>query len=342
MPRFNAAHFLEAATAGPVGPATCLVSPQWLRANAGAVTVLDASWHMPAAGRDPRAEHAAGPRLPGSAFFDIDGVADKTTTLPHMLPPAAEFAAAVAALGVRRSRPVVLYDTLGLFSAARAWWTLKAFGHPAAAVLDGGLPAWVAAGGPVESGPPAAPPPPPAPVEDWTLDGGMVADLRHMLATSAAWAAAAAASAGSSAAGGAQPPSLDLMVDARPAGRFTGEAPEPRPGLPSGHVPHARSVPHATLLEAAADGGSGGTRLLPADRLRAVLAAAGVPVDYARGRIVTSCGSGVTGAVVYLALAACGRPLGATALYDGSWTEYAAAPGAPVATGPATPTPPGA
>jgi thiosulfate/3-mercaptopyruvate sulfurtransferase len=333
MPRFSAAHFLEAATAGPMGPATCLVSPQWLRANAGAVTVLDASWHMPAAKRDARAEHSAGPRVPGSAFFDIDAVADKATALPHMLPPAGEFAAAVAALGVRRSRPVVVYDTAGLFSAARAWWTLKAFGHPAAAVLDGGLPGWLACGGPVETGPPAAPPAPPAPLEAWSLDAGMVADLRHMTATAAAWDAAAVGVDGSHRPTGGGGSRLDLMVDARPAGRFTGEAPEPRPGLPSGHIPHARSVPFSALLDAA----EGSTRLLPADRLRQVLADAGVPVDYARGRIVTSCGSGVTASVVYLALAACGRPTGGTALYDGSWTEYAAHPDAPRATGPATP-----
>lgn len=324
--RFPASRLLEAAGA-PFTPATCLVSPGWLASNLSAVTVLDGSWYMPAAGRNTAAEHAAGPRIPGSRHFDIDAIADRSTTLPHMLPPAEQFVAAMAALGVAKARPVVVYDTAGLFSAARVWWTLRAFGHPRVGVLDGGLPAWAAAGHPVETGPlPAAPAPAAAPPEDWGVDPAMVVDMAAVGAIVAAPV------------GGRQ----DVLVDARPAARFAGEAPEPRAGLRSGHMPGARSLPFNVLLDAGDH-----NRLRPEAELRRAFAEAGAPVggDVGGGgaasatRVVTTCGSGVTASVLYLALAACGRPFGAgapgggTALYDGSWSEYGAGPH-PVATGP--------
>ena len=311
-------HYLEAAGRQMTG-STALVSPAWLSANLSACTVLDATWHMPAANRDPRLEHKNGPRIPGSRHFNVDDISDKSSTLPHMLPPAREFAAHMARLGVSHSRPVVVYDSYGLFSAARVWWTLKAFGHPLTAVLDGGLPAWTAAGYPLEtgelSGSDGASSAPPVPEEQWTLDGGMVRDISQMLANVAAWESGL--------------PTRDLVADARPLGRYTGDAPEPRPGLPSGHIPHSRSVPFATLLDP-----TDHNRLLPEGELRKVLSSAGVPVDYASGKLVTSCGSGVTASIIYLALAMCGRPLSETALYDGAWTEYGAHPSAPKATGP--------
>ena len=302
MARFNPLHYLEAAT-GKLSSSTYLVSPKWLNANLPNVTVLDGSWYLPTAKRDPAAEYHAGPRIPGARFFDIDGIADKSTNLPHMLPPADQFAQAMSRLGVSHEKPIVVYDNSGLFSAARVWWTLRCFGHKQAAVLDGGMPAFKAEGFPVEAG--AASEHLPIAEEAWALDNKVVRSLSDVLANISAWERG-------------DEPATSLVVDARPGPRFTGEAPEPRPGLPSGHIPHSRSVPATNLLDL-----SNHNRLLPEADIRKIFAAAGAPVDYSEGDIITSCGSGVTASILYLALAMCGRPTERMGLYDGAWTEYA-------------------
>jgi thiosulfate/3-mercaptopyruvate sulfurtransferase len=251
-----------------------------------------------------------------------------------MLPRARELGAALAALGVRHGRAVVVYDSQGLFSAARAWYQLRAFGHPRVAVLEGGLPRWLAEGRPVATeaedaaeeaalaGIEAAELGAPAPeVEEWALDEARVrglAQVREAAAQRAQLAGAADALRGA-----------ELLLDARPAARFAGAEPEPRAGLRSGHVPGARSVPHSSVLDAARH-----NALLPRERLVEVFRSAGV--DVARpGTLIASCGSGVTGCVLALALVQAGRPLERTALYDGSWAEYGAAAGAeaPLAVG---------
>jgi thiosulfate/3-mercaptopyruvate sulfurtransferase len=263
--------------------------------------VLDGSWHLPAEQRDPRAEYRAA-HIPGARFFDIDAVSDATSPLPHMLPRPEAFAGHVRRLGVGNGDCVVAYDAskLGLMSAARVWWTFRAFGHDNVAVLDGGLRKWLAEGRPV-----TAELPPPREPGPFTLRPmpGLVRGLAEMRALVTS--------------GNGQ------IADARGAGRFAGREPEPRPGLRSGHMPGARSVPFTTLL--AADG----TLQSPAE-LRCAFEAAGI--DIAKP-VVTSCGSGVTAAVLSLALAVLGRS--DTGLYDGSWSEWGQAGlGTPVETDP--------
>ena len=279
-----------------------LVSTQWLADHRDApdVAILDGSWHLPAEKRDPRAEYAAG-HIPGARFFDIDAISDQASSLPHMLPPQEKFAAHMKDLGIGDGDCVVAYDasTQGLFSAARVWWTLRAFGHDNVAVLDGGLKKWRAEGRAV-----TADPPPVRKARGFGThpDRVLVRSLEQMQALVAA--------------GNGQ------IVDARAAGRFQGREPEPRPGLRSGHIPGARNLPFATLL--CADG----TLKQPAE-LRAAFERAGI--DLARP-VVTSCGSGVTAAVLSLALAVLGSP--AHGLYNGSWSEWGQASlGTVVATG---------
>lgn len=259
------------------------------------VAILDASWHMPATGRNPAAEFAAG-HIPGAVFLDIDAFSDPASGLPHMLPDTAAAAAALGALGLSETDTLVVYDTVGLFSAARGWWTLKVFGARTVRVLDGGLPAWIAAGKPLETGPSVRPPA----VFHATDPGTRVADFARVRAVLAD--------------GSAQ------VVDARAAERFQGLVPEPRAGLRAGHMPGAKNVPFGTLLEEA--------RLKDPAALAAVFAAAGVDISRP---VITSCGSGVTAAVVTLALATLGAEGGA--LYDGSWTEWGGRPELPVVTG---------
>ncbi len=278
-------------------PAAPLVSTRWLAERLGRddIAILDASWHLPTANRDPRAEFAAR-HIPGAAFFDIDRISDPASDLPHMLPDAAAFAAAMGAMGVRDDMEIVVYDSVGLFSAARAWWMLTIFGAQRVFVLDGGLPAWLAEGRPVESGACARA----ATTFRARLESAAVAgfeDVRQALDAGAA-----------------------QVADARPAARFTGEAPEPRPGLLSGHMPGARSLPAAALMDSG--------RLKPAPALVEAFASAGVDPDRP---LITSCGSGVSAAIINLALATLGKP--PARLYDGSWTEWAMR-GGPRAVGP--------
>lgn len=277
---------------------TTLVSTEWLAQHLGDpdLRVLDASWHMPATGRDGRAEYDR-QHIPGARFFDIDEIADLTRDLPHMAPPPEKFIARVRALGVGDGQQVVVYDSLGIFSAARVWWTFRLMGKSRIAVLDGGLLKWLAEGRPVTDATPA--------IRERHVtvqrQPALVCDVTQV---------ARAVKLGDR-----------QIVDARARDRFRGAVPEPRAGLASGHMPGARNLPFTDLLTPE------GT-LKDKAGLRAAFDAAGV--DLARP-VVSSCGSGVTAAVINLALERLGH--GDHALYDGSWTEWGSFPDLPVATG---------
>jgi thiosulfate/3-mercaptopyruvate sulfurtransferase len=267
-----------------------LVSPAEMRQRMAApdsapVRLLDATYYLPNEAKDAAALFQAA-HLPGARFFDIDKVVDATSSLPHMLPTPETFATAVAALGVSNTDHVVVYDQRGLFSAARLWWMFRVFGHDNVAVLDGGLPGWVEAGGAVATGAPS-------PVAPGNFRASFRPDLVRSLEQMKANLQSHA----------------ELVLDARAAGRFDGSVAEPRPGMRSGHIPGAKSLPFTELLQ---DG-----KMLPPAILRAKFAGLGVTPD---SHVVTSCGSGVTAAVLTLGLAVAGLPQGA--LYDGSWSEW--------------------
>ncbi len=270
-----------------------LVSTEWLadHLHDPDLVIFDATKFLPTEDADGLAEF--GPtHIPGAGFFDIDAVADPDAALPHMVPTPARFERLLGALGVSNNSQVVFYDQKGIASAPRGWWMMGLFGHDAAFVLDGGLPKWIREGREIESGPPAAITPA---VFQATFRATWLRGIGDMM-------------------------QLDpgtLVLDARPKGRFDGTAPEPRPGLPSGHMPGSRSLPFTALLN------PDGTMLDP-DHLRAVLAGAGA--DGARP-VVTSCGTGVTATILTLALHRAGLPMGA--VYDGSWTEWASRPDTP-------------
>ncbi|MCY4097956.1 MAG: 3-mercaptopyruvate sulfurtransferase [Rhodospirillales bacterium] len=274
--------------------ASPLVSAEWLRDafERPDVVVLDASWHMPATRRDGATEFELG-HIPGAAFFSIDGIADPDSTLPHMVPTAEAFAAAVGALGVGAGDHVVCYATEGIGTAPRAWWMFRLFGHERVSVLDGGLPAWTAGGGTLDKGP--ARPRPRA--FQATFNPARIRDLAAVRANLEA--------------------ATELVVDARSAGRFAGTETEPRPGLRGGHIPESVNLPYQTLLD--------GPRMLAPEVLRARLEAAGVAGD--RSPVFT-CGSGVSACTLALGLTLTGRD--DWAVYDGSWSEWGGREDVPV------------
>lgn len=264
-----------------------LVSTDWLGAHLKDpdLRILDASWYMPAAGRDPRAEYDAA-HIPGARFFDIDEISDARSDLPHMAPPPEKFISRMRAMGVGDGHQVVVYDGAGLFSAARVWWTFRLMGKTDVAVLDGGFPKWRAEGRPVEDMAPI--------LRDRHITVSRQAHLVRDVTQ-----VAAAAKLGD-----------HEILDARGPGRFTGTEPEPRPGLRSGHIPGAKNVHYATLLN------GDGTMKSP-DQLRAVFTTAGVDLGKPA---ITTCGSGVSAAILSLALERIGKH--DHSLYDGSWAEW--------------------
>jgi thiosulfate/3-mercaptopyruvate sulfurtransferase len=278
-----------------------LVTTDWLAAhlNDANVKVVDATFKLPGVLPLPKDDHLAA-HIPGAVFFDVDAVSDHTNPLPHMFPSAEQFGRDVGALGIGNGDTVVLYDAGGWVAGPRAWWMFLSYGHDKVRILDGGLKKWRAEGRPVEGG---AVTPKPATFKA-AYDARRVRSIDEMIANVER--------------------KTEQVIDARAGDRFEGRAPEPRPGLRAGHIPNSRNVPYNQLFDAATG------VMKPLDELRRVFTVAGVDMD---GPIVTSCGSGVSAAVLTLALYRLG--VRGSALYDGSWSEWGQADGPPVATGPA-------
>ena len=275
-----------------------LVSTQWLAAHLKDpdLRVLDASWYLPGSKRDPFAEYQAA-HIPGARFFDLDDVSDHRSDLPHMVPPVEKFMSRMRAIGVGDGHQIVVYDGSGLFSAPRVWWLFKLMGQMDIAVLDGGFPKWQAEGHPVEDLPPIL------------RDRHMMVRRQNQMVKDVTQVSAASKLGESE------------IVDARSPGRFYGKDPEPRPGLRAGHIPGSKNVFYKDLLKA-------DDTMKSPDEMRQVFLEAGVDLDKP---LITSCGSGVTAAILSLGLTRMGKT--DHSLYDGSWTEWGMFPTLPIATG---------
>jgi thiosulfate/3-mercaptopyruvate sulfurtransferase len=276
-----------------------LTETEWLASelNAPDIVIIDGSWHMPSEGRDARAEYLE-EHIPGAIFFDIDEIADTRSALPHMLPPPEKFSSRMRSMGIGDGSRIVVYDSSGMFSAARVWWTFRVMGFDDVTVLNGGLPKWKREGLPLESGEPL-----PRSTRHFTSrrNADLVRDVYDMKSIIKDHSAE--------------------IVDARSADRFAGKAAEPRPGVRPGHIPGSINVPYGKLVNA--DG-----TLKSKPELERVFARAGVDLGKP---VVTSCGSGITASVLALALAELGHRR--TAVYDGSWSEWGADQSLPVETG---------
>ncbi len=276
-----------------------IVETDWLAEHLDApdLVVFDASWHLPTAGRDPKAEYLEA-HVPGALFFDIEDLRDEKSSLPHMLPSTVKFASRMKKLGVGDGIRIIVYDTEGMFSAPRVWWTFRAMGHDDVAVLNGGLKKWKAEGRPLDSGPPRK-----RPECHYTpmMNASLIRDRDDIKQTLARKDA--------------------QLVDARPAARFAGSEPEPRPGVRSGHIPGSRNVPSQSLINA------DGTLKAP-EELARIFRDAGIEPSRP---VVTTCGSGVTASILSLALAVLGQTN--AAVYDGSWAEWGADESLPMETG---------
>ncbi|XP_075264484.1 3-mercaptopyruvate sulfurtransferase-like [Convolutriloba macropyga] len=292
-----------------------LVSASWLKENLRkpGLKVLDGTWYMPGSPNDPVEEFKAD-RIPGASMFLSDAIADKSSGLPHMLPSPEVFASAVGAMGITNDTHVVVYDRHGVFSAPRVWWTFRVMGHDAVSVLEGGLPAWKAADGELETSP--------IPEEDFAklgIDPMLSADgPSPYVATSSADKVRALQQMWDNI-----EKKSDQVVDARSSGRFYGTAPEPRAGMRGGHIPGSRSVPFDEVL---LEGKSG---LKSPDKIKEIFSGAGIDLN-SGAPIVASCGSGMTACILALALDQIDQPL--TAIYDGSWMEWGTNQDVPVVT----------
>ena len=275
-----------------------LVSTQWLKANQQDpnVRILDASWHMPSDGRDASNEFVNGHIL-NARFFDIDDISDHRSTLPHMVPPVEKFMSRVRALGVGDGHQIIVYDTKGLFSAARVWWLFRLMGHTSVAVLDGGLPKWIADGNPLSTAAPVI------------RDRHMTVKQQLQMVRDVTQVAHAAKL------------NDHEIIDARSGTRFIGEAPEPRTNLRSGHIPNSKNLPFTKVLNT-------DHTMKTVPELTKVFKNAGIDLNKPA---ITTCGSGITAAVLSLALQRVGKT--DHALYDGSWTEWGQFPTLNIATG---------